>query len=192
MTLAPLLLCRCFSDPRLFEGILMSIISTRIDGLELRLATEADVPTILSFIQQLADYEKLSDQVVATEQKLRDTLFADSPYAEVVLANYQGKDVGFALFFHNYSTFLAKPGIYLEDLFVEPACRGVGVGKALITYLAKLAVERDCGRLEWSVLDWNQPAIDFYQSLGAVMLHDWRINRVTGATLTQMAELFPA
>lgn len=170
----------------------MSIISTRIDGLELRLATEADVPTILSFIQQLADYEKLSDQVVATEQKLRDTLFADNPYAEVVLANYQGKDVGFALFFHNYSTFLAKPGIYLEDLFVEPACRGGGVGKALITYLAKLAVERDCGRLEWSVLDWNQPAIDFYQSLGAVMLHDWRINRVTGATLTQMAELFPA
>lgn len=170
----------------------MSIISTRIHGLELRLATEADVPTILSFIQQLADYEKLSDQVVATEQKLRDTLFADNPYAEVVLANYQGKDVGFALFFHNYSTFLAKPGIYLEDLFVEPACRGVGVGKALITYLAKLAVERDCGRLEWSVLDWNQPAIDFYQSLGAVMLHDWRINRVAGATLTQMAELFPA
>ena len=170
----------------------MSIISTRIDGLELRLATATDVPTILSFIQQLADYEKLSDQVVATEQKLRDSLFVDSPYAEVVLANYQGKDVGFALFFHNYSTFLAKPGIYLEDLFVEPACRGVGVGKALITYLAKLAVERDCGRLEWSVLDWNQPAIDFYQSLGAVMLHDWRINRVTGATLAQMAELFPA
>lgn len=170
----------------------MSIISTRIDGLELRLATADDVPTILSFIQQLADYEKLSDQVVATEQKLRDSLFADTPYAEVVLANYQGKDVGFALFFHNYSTFLAKPGIYLEDLFVEPACRGVGVGKALITYLAKLAVERDCGRLEWSVLDWNQPAIDFYQSLGAVMLHDWRINRVTGATLAQMAELFPA
>jgi GNAT superfamily N-acetyltransferase len=192
MTLAPLFLWRYFSDPFLFEGILMSIISTRIDGLELRLATEADVPTILRFIQQLADYEKLSDQVVATEQKLRDTLFADSRYAEVVLANYQGKDVGFALFFHNYSTFLAKPGIYLEDLFVEPACRGVGVGKALITYLAKLAVERDCGRLEWSVLDWNQPAIDFYQSLGAVMLHDWRINRVTGATLTQMAELFPA
>lgn len=170
----------------------MSIISTRINGLELRLATETDVPAILSFIQQLADYEKLSDQVVATEQKLRDTLFADHPYAEVVLANYQGKDVGFALFFHNYSTFLAKPGIYLEDLFVEPSCRGLGVGKALITYLAKLAVERDCGRLEWSVLDWNQPAIDFYQSLGAVMLHDWRINRVTGSTLTQMAELFPA
>ncbi|MDR7119624.1 GNAT family N-acetyltransferase [Rheinheimera soli] len=170
----------------------MSIISTRIKGLELRLATEADLPAILSFIQQLAEYEKLSDQVVATEQKLRDTLFNATPYAEVVLANYQGKDVGFALFFHNYSTFLAKPGIYLEDLFVEPACRGVGVGKALITYLAKLAVERDCGRLEWSVLDWNQPAIDFYQSLGAVMLHDWRINRVTGATLTQMAELFPA
>ncbi len=170
----------------------MSIITTRIEGLELRLATVEDVPAILSFIQQLADYEKLSDQVVATEQKLKDTLFAEKAYAEVVLANYRGKDVGFALFFHNYSTFLAKPGIYLEDLFVEPACRGAGIGKALITYLAKLAVERDCGRLEWSVLDWNQPAIDFYQSLGAVMLHDWRINRVTGTTLTQMAQLFPA
>ena len=160
--------------------------------LEIREARPGEEALVLGFIRKLADYEKLSDQVVATEQKLRDTLFADKAYAEVVLANYQGKDVGFALFFHNYSTFLAKPGIYLEDLFVEPACRGVGVGKALITYLAKLAVERDCGRLEWSVLDWNQPAIDFYQSLGAVMLHDWRINRVTGATLAQMAELFPA
>ena len=99
---------------------------------------------------------------------------------------------GFALFFHNYSTFLAKPGIYLEDLFVLPELRGKGIGKALITYLAQLAVSRDCGRLEWSVLDWNQPAIDFYQSLGATMLHDWRINRVTGASLQQMAGLFPA
>jgi len=167
------------------------MIETRIEGLSLRLATQHDVPQILRFIRELAEYEKLLDMVVADEAKLTATLFGDKPYAEVVIADYAGQPAGFALFFHNYSTFLAKPGIYLEDLFVEPACRGVGVGKALITYLAKLAVERDCGRLEWSVLDWNQPAIDFYQSLGAVMLHDWRINRVTGSTLSQMAELFP-
>jgi GNAT superfamily N-acetyltransferase len=110
----------------------------------------------------------------------------------VVIAEYEQQPAGFALFFHNYSTFLARPGMYLEDLFVDPALRGKGIGKALITYLAKLATERECGRLEWSVLDWNQPAIDFYQSLGAVMLHDWRINRVTGDTLANMAAMFPA
>lgn len=167
------------------------MIQTAIDGLTLRLASKADVGTVLQFIRALAEYEKLLDMVVADEQKLTDTLFGDKAYAEVVIADYQGKPAGFALFFHNYSTFLAKPGIYLEDLFVEPALRGKGIGKALITYLARLAVERDCGRLEWSVLDWNQPAIDFYQSLGAVMLDDWRINRVTGPTLIQMANLFP-
>lgn len=167
------------------------MIQTAIDGLTLRLATQADVGTVLQFIRALAEYEKLLDMVVADEQKLSDTLFGDKAYAEVVIADYQGKPAGFALFFHNYSTFLAKPGIYLEDLFVDPSLRGKGIGKALITYLATLAVERNCGRLEWSVLDWNQPAIDFYQSLGAVMLDDWRINRVTGETLTQMAQLFP-
>ncbi len=168
------------------------IIQTSIDGLQLRLAERTDVGQILQFITALADYEKLLDQVVATEQKLLDTLFGEQPYAEVVIAEYQQQPAGFALFFHNYSTFLAKPGIYLEDLFVLPELRGKGIGKALITYLAQLAVTRDCGRLEWSVLDWNQPAIDFYQSLGATMLHDWRINRVTGASLQQMAGLFPA
>jgi GNAT superfamily N-acetyltransferase len=168
------------------------IIQTSIDGLQLRLAERSDVSQILQFITALAEYEKLLDQVVATEQKLLDTLFGDKPYAEVVIAEYQHQPAGFALFFHNYSTFLAKPGIYLEDLFVLPELRGKGIGKALITYLAQLAVTRDCGRLEWSVLDWNQPAIDFYQSLGATMLHDWRINRVTGASLQQMAGLFPA
>ena len=167
------------------------MIETTIEGLSLRLATANDVPQILQFIQALAEYEKLSDQVVATEEKLRATLFCEQPFAEVVMADYQGQAAGFALFFHNYSTFLAKPGMYLEDLFVDPNLRGKGIGKALITFLAKLAVERDCGRLEWSVLDWNQPAIDFYQSLGAVMLHDWRINRVTGDTLTNMAGMFP-
>ncbi len=167
------------------------MIETRIEGLSLRLATQHDVPQILRFIRELAEYEKLLDMVVADEAKLTATLFGDKPYAEVVIADYAGQPAGFALFFHNYSTFLAKPGIYLEDLFVDPALRGKGIGKALITYLAKLAVERDCGRLEWAVLDWNQPAIDFYQSLGAQMLHDWRVNRVTGDTLQQMAAMFP-
>ncbi len=158
--------------------------------ISLRLATEQDIPTILAFIQGLAEYEKLADQVVASEEKLHATLFGSKPYAEVVIAEYQQQAAGFALFFHNYSTFLAKPGIYLEDLFVLPQCRGHGIGKVLLSYLAKLAVERDCGRLEWSVLDWNQSAIDFYQAQGATMLHDWRINRVTGDKLTQLARQF--
>jgi len=170
----------------------MSFIRTSLPDVQLRLATVADVGIILSFIRQLADYEKLSHQVVATEQALADTLFGAKAYAEVVIAEHLGQPAGFALFFHNYSTFLAKPGLYLEDLFVAPDKRGLGLGKALITYLAKLAVERDCGRMEWSVLDWNQPAIDFYQSLGATMMDDWRINRVTGDSLSQMAALFPA
>ena len=158
------------------------------EQITLRLATEQDVPTILAFINGLADYEKLADQVVATEQQLRATLFGDKPYAEVVLAEYGQQAAGFALFFHNYSTFLAKPGIYLEDLFVLPEYRGKGIGKVLLSYLAKLAVQRDCGRLEWSVLDWNQPAIDFYQAQGATMMHDWRINRVTGDALKALAK----
>lgn len=156
--------------------------------INIRLATPQDVPTILKFIQGLAEYEKLADQVVATEEKLEQTLFGDKRYAEVVIAEYNQQAAGFALFFHNYSTFLAKPGIYLEDLFVLPDFRGKGLGKVLLSYLAKLAVERDCGRLEWSVLDWNQPAIDFYQAQGATMLHDWRINRVTGENLKALAQ----
>ncbi|MDP5134710.1 GNAT family N-acetyltransferase [Rheinheimera baltica] len=156
--------------------------------IRLRLAEIHDVPAILNFIQGLAKYEKLSDQVVATEEKLTQTLFGDKRFAEVVIAEYQHQAAGFALFFHNYSTFLAKPGIYLEDLFVLTEYRGKGLGKALLSHLAKLAIERDCGRLEWSVLDWNQPAIDFYQAQGASMLHDWRINRVTGEQLIALAK----
>jgi len=155
--------------------------------IRLRLATEHDVPVILTFITALAEYEKLLDQVVATEDKLKQTLFGEKRYAEVVIAEHQQQPAGFALFFHNYSTFLAKPGIYLEDLFVQPAHRGKGIGKMLLSYLAKVAVERNCGRLEWSVLDWNQPAIDFYHAQGALMLHDWRINRVTGDALLKLA-----
>lgn len=155
--------------------------------ISLRLATEQDIPTILRFINGLAEYEKLADQVVATEQKLRETLFGEKRYAEVIIAEYQQQQAGFALFFHNYSTFLAKPGIYLEDLFVLPEFRGKGLGKQLLSYLAQLAVERNCGRLEWSVLDWNQPAIDFYQAQGATLLNDWRINRVTGTELIELA-----
>jgi len=158
----------------------------------IRLATAEDCALILTFIKGLAEYEKLADQVVATEQKLAETLFGDKPAAEVVIAEYQGKPAGFALFFHNYSTFLAQPGLYLEDLFVLPAFRGKNLGKLLLSYLAKLAVERGCGRFEWSVLDWNQPAIDFYQSQGAALLDDWRITRVTGAELTALAAQYPA
>lgn len=162
------------------------------DQIQLRLATERDLTTILNFINGLAEYEKLADQVVATEEKLRASLFGAKPYAEVVIAEYQQQAAGFALFFHNYSTFLAKPGIYLEDLFVLPQYRGKGIGKVLLSYLAKLAVERDCGRLEWSVLDWNQSAIDFYQAQGATMLQDWRINRVSGDNLQKLAQQYCA
>jgi len=153
----------------------------------IRTATVADVPSIHGFIRALADYERLSHEVTATEERLRDTLFGEQPRAEVVLAELAGRPVGFALFFHNYSTFLAKPGLYLEDLFVLPEFRGRGFGKALLTHLAKLAQERGCGRFEWSVLDWNEPSIQFYQSLGAVPLSEWTVFRVTGDTLGQLA-----
>lgn len=153
----------------------------------IRSGTAADVPQILTFIRALADYEKLLDACVATEQTLTDTLFGERRYAEVLIADYDGKPAGFALFFHNYSTFLAKPGIYLEDLFVDPHLRGKGIGKALLTRLAKLAVERDCGRLEWSVLDWNEPSIGFYKSLGAVPMDEWTIFRLTGDALGNLA-----
>lgn len=156
----------------------------------IRLATAADAALILTFIQGLAKYEKLEHQVVATEQSLRDSLFGDKPAAEVVIAEDNGVPAGFALFFHNYSTFLAKPGLYLEDLFVLPECRGKGLGKLLLSYLAALATQRGCGRFEWSVLDWNQPAIDFYQAQGATVMPDWRICRVTGDSLTALAESY--
>lgn len=155
-------------------------MSLRIDP-----AREQDVPVILDFIRQLAEYEKLSGAVVATEDALRATLFGERPYAEVLIAFWEDAPVGFALFFHNYSTFLARPGIYLEDLFVNPAARGRGVGKALLTRLAELAIERGCGRVEWSVLDWNAPSIEFYRRMGAVPLDEWTTFRLTGEALGQ-------
>ncbi len=160
---------------------------TKIPDFTIRLATVDDVPTILMFIRGLAEYEKLSHEVVATEALLQETLFGANPAAEVVLGELAGKPVCFALFFTNYSTFLGRPGLYLEDLFVLPVMRGYGFGKVLLTYLAKLAVEREYGRFEWAVLDWNVPAINFYLSQGAVMMDEWRICRVTGDALLQLA-----
>jgi GNAT superfamily N-acetyltransferase len=156
-------------------------------ALRLRPADIADVPTILRLIRGLAEYERLLDECVATEAQLRDTLFGDRPQAEVVIAEWDGEPAGFALFFHNYSTFLARRGLYLEDLFVLPAHRGHGIGKALLVHLARLAMARQCGRFEWSVLDWNAPAIGFYRALGAVPMEDWTIMRVSGEALGRMA-----
>lgn len=158
-----------------------------MENLIIRYATETDVALILSFIKGLAEYENMSDQVVADEALLREWIF-EKKKAEVILAVADGEAVGFALFFHNFSTFLGRAGIYLEDLFVRPEYRGKGYGKALLKALARIAVERGCGRLEWSCLDWNQPSIDVYLSLGAVPLSDWTTYRVTGDTLTALAE----
>ncbi len=157
------------------------------DSITIRPATSDDAALILSFIQGLAEYEKLAHEVVGTEQDLRRTLFGDRPSAEVLIAEYAGKPSGFALFFTSYSTFLARPGIYLEDLFVLPGHRGHGIGKSLLAYLAGLVVERDMGRLDWSVLDWNEPAIKFYEQIGARGLTDWTQYRLDGKTLRQLA-----
>ena len=155
--------------------------------LEIKSATIEDVPLILSFIKKLAVYERLAHEAVATEEILRETLFGERREAEVIIGYYQNKPVCFALFFHSFSTFLGRPGIYLEDLFVDEEQRGKGFGKALLVYLARLAVERDCGRLEWAVLNWNEPAIKFYQSLGARPMDEWSVYRLTGETLKALA-----
>ena len=157
------------------------------ENFEIRPATEGDTPLILNFIKKLAVYEKLSHKVTANEDILRETLFGERPYAEVVIGYHLGEPVGFALFFHNYSTFLGKPGIYLEDLFVDEEHRGKGFGKALLAHLARLAKERNCGRLEWAVLNWNEPSINFYRALGAAPMNDWTVFRVTGDALDKLA-----
>ena len=152
-------------------------------------AADGDIPDIHALIRALAEYERLSDQLVSTEDDIRHGLFGPRPYAEVILAKSDGRTVGFALFFHNYSTFLGRPGIYLEDLFVLPERRGVGIGRALFAALARIAVERGCGRLEWSVLDWNDTALGFYRRMGAIVMDDWRICRLTGEALAQTAKI---
>lgn len=154
---------------------------------EIRPATSRDVPLVLAFIRELAAYEKLSHQVVVTEDQIRSTLFGEHPFAEVVIASLNATPVGFALFFPNYSTFLGRPGLYLEDLFIRPEARGLGLGRRLLEHLARLAVERGWGRLEWRVLDWNEPSIAFYKKLGAEPLDDWTVFRVTGEALQRLA-----
>lgn len=167
-----------------------SPIPTRDPLTRLRFATREDVPTILALIRGLAEYEKLAHEVMADEATLAATLFDERPVAEVVLAEHAGEPAGFALFFHNFSTFLGRPGIYLEDLFVKPELRGRGIGELLLAFLAKLAVERGCGRFEWAVLDWNEPAIRFYQRLGARPMHEWTVFRVAGPELAALAARF--
>ena len=155
--------------------------------MDFRFAERKDVPLILYFIKELADYEKMLDEVVATEQLLEQWLF-DKNKAEVIFSMEDGKETGFALFFHNFSTFLGRSGIYLEDLYVKPEYRHKGYGKGLLKKLAEIAVERGCGRLEWWCLDWNRPSIDFYLSMGAQPMEDWTVYRIAGETLTKLAE----
>jgi len=162
-------------------------MSTPPRPVTIRAARPADVPLVLAFIRELAVYERLEDQVVATEADIATGLFGARPYAEVLLGCLAGEPVGFALFFHNFSTFLGKPGLYLEDLFVRPAARGAGVGRELLARLARLAIERGCGRLDWAVLDWNEPSIGFYRSLGAATLDDWTTFRLSGDALARLA-----
>jgi GNAT superfamily N-acetyltransferase len=156
--------------------------------LSIRKAVRDDVPLVLALIKELADYEKLSHEVTASERQLEHWLFGEAPKAEVLIGSIDGEACGFALFFHSFSTFLAKPGIYLEDLYVKPAKRGLGLGATLLNRLAQIAVERGCGPLEWAVLDWNEPAIGFYKKLGAAPMDQWTVYRMTGGTLQAMAQ----
>lgn len=165
------------------------MIATKLENFKLRFAEEVDIPLILKLIKELADYEGMLEEVVATEEVLMESLFKRKT-AEVVIGEYKKKPVAFALFFHNFSTFLGKPGIYLEDLYVKPEMRGKGMGTIILSYLAKLASERDCGRLEWWCLDWNEPSIKFYKQMGAVPMDDWTVYRVCGEALEKLSIRF--
>jgi GNAT superfamily N-acetyltransferase len=164
-----------------------SLVETKVKNFYLRFAEEKDVSIVLEFIKELADYEKLTAEVVATEEILKESLF-ERKMAEVIIGEFEGKPVGFALFFHNFSTFLGKPGIYLEDLYVKPQMRGKGLGRAMLSFLSELAIERDCGRLEWSCLDWNKSSIDFYKNLNAVPMEDWTVYRLSNKSLSDLAK----
>jgi GNAT superfamily N-acetyltransferase len=159
--------------------------------LAIRAATPGDVALIMGLIRELAVYERLEHEVLAGEQELREALFGTRPAAEAVVAWWAGEAAGFALYFHNFSTFLGKRGLYLEDLFVRPACRGRGIGKSLLIHLARLAVQRGCGRFEWTVLDWNRPSRDFYESLGALANTAWIPYRISGEALRRLAAVEP-
>ncbi len=160
---------------------------TTVPGLRIREAVKQDTALILALITELADYENLAHEVTATEGDLEEALFGTRPFAEVVIAEYEGESVGFALYFHNFSTFLGRPGIYLEDLYVRPASRGKGIGQELLVYLAELAKKRNCARLEWIVLDSNQPALKFYDTLKAIPLDEWTVLRLSGTALDELA-----
>lgn len=171
------------------EIIMSDYMNTGLENFKLRFAEEKDTALILAFIKELADYEHMLDKVVATEDSLKESLFMKKA-AEVIIGEYEGTPVGFALFFHNYSTFLGQAGIYLEDLYVRPEMRGRGMGKIFLSFLAKLAQERNCGRLEWWVLDWNEPSIRFYKKMGAMPMDEWTVYRVTGPELEKLARRF--
>ena len=166
----------------------MSVLDSS-SPLRIRPAKVNDCALILSFIRELAVYEKLEHELIATPEILAETLFGPKPYAEVLIAEFESKPVGYALFFHSFSTFNGRPGIYLEDVYVQPALRGKGIGKELMSYLAKLAIARKCARFEWSVLDWNAPSIAFYRSIGAQPMDGWTVQRVTGPALEALAAL---
>lgn len=165
------------------------IIQTKIEGFTIRFAEEKDTNLILKFIKGLAEYEKLANEVVATEDILNESLF-EQKAAEVIIGEYHNEPVGFALFFHNFSTFLGRPGLYLEDLFIIPEMRGRGFGKVMLSFLAQIAVDRKCGRFEWWCLDWNEPSIKFYKSIGAVPMDEWTTFRLTGKELIDLAKEF--
>jgi len=164
-------------------------IDTKLDNFKLRFAEEKDAALILKFIKELAEYEKMLDHVVATEEILIQSLF-QSKTAEVIIGEYEGEPVCFALFFHNFSTFLGRPGLYLEDLYVKPHMRGKGIGKIMLSFLASIAMERKCGRFEWWCLDWNEPSINFYKYMNAVAMDDWTVYRLTGEHLKGLAREF--
>ncbi len=165
----------------------MSILETSLPNGRVRFATRADVPLLLEFISELAAFEKLASEAVATREGLLASMFGPRPYAEALIVELEGRPVGFALFFHSFSTFLGAPGLYLEDLFVRPEARGRGVGRALMSVLARLTLQRGCRRFEWSVLDWNSGALDFYRALGAVPMNEWTVQRLTGPALERLA-----
>jgi GNAT superfamily N-acetyltransferase len=190
MRLSPFLPGRAIGILSILSECILMAIQTKIPNFSIRKAAEEDVPLVLSFIKQLAEYEKLAHEVVATEEILHQSLFGDRRVAEVIIGDYDGEPVSFALFFHNFSTFLGLPGIYIEDLFVKPEARRKGIGRTMLAYLAGIAKQRRCGRLEWWVLDWNEPAIDFYKSLGSVPMEEWTVHRLTGAALDRLASEF--